>query len=256
LAPWETLTLPRAAREGSAGALAGTAFPAPEPARGAVVFLHPWLEWGQAYFHRRGRIEAVRGAGYHAVTMALPGFGASGPRRGFPDLDIQAALEALAARWPGLPLFVWGVSAGGYWAHPVLARAATTLGVRAAIFEDVSPHLIEWSRRTTPWGRPAFAFFEAAFAVSYRFLDLRRHAPFLGLPAVAYVSGGADAGVLPAETAALAGLAGGTSRVVPKAGHLAAIRSAGAEICDLALETFARGAGPRLERSRRGENPV
>ena len=194
LEPWEAVELSRAALARSRGVLAGTAYPATAPVRGAVLFLHPWIEWGQAYFHRRGRIEAVRGAGYHALTIDLPGFGASGPRRGFPDLDVGAALVSLAARWPGTPLFIWGVSAGGYWAHPVCPRRGDLTGVRAAIFEDVSPHLIEWSRRTTPWGRPAFAFFEAAFAASYRFLDLRLHAPFLGLGAVSYVSGGADPG--------------------------------------------------------------
>jgi len=239
LAPWEPVWVRRSGRAAGAGALAGTWFPAAGEARGAVLFLHPWIEWGKAYFHHRGRLEAVRAAGYHALAVDLPGFGKSGPRRGLVDLDVDDALAALAARCPGLPLFVWGVSAGGYWAHLALARSRA---VRAAMFEDVSPHLLEWSRRTMPRRRPGFAFFQLAFRRSYRYLDLRRHAPHLALGGLAYVSGSTDPGVRPADTETLARLARGELLVVPEAGHLMAIRRASEEICALALATFARGA--------------
>lgn len=233
LEPFEAVRLPRSR---GTGILSATWYPACAEARGAVLFLHPWVEWGQAYFHRRGRLEAVRAAGYHALTVDLPGFGGSGPRRGWLDLDVDDALSALAARAAGLPLFFWGVSSGGYWAHPALSRQRR---VAAAMFEDVSPHLLEWSWRSAPWGRPAYLFFRLAFREAHRFLDLRRHAPHLGIP-TAYVSGGQDRGVLPADTRRLAELASGTCMVVPDAKHLGSIRSAGASICELALATFDR----------------
>jgi pimeloyl-ACP methyl ester carboxylesterase len=202
---------------------------------GAVLFLHPWTEWGKSYFHRRGRLAAVLGAGLHALAVDLPGFGGSGARRGFLDRDVADALAFLAGRWPGLPLYVWGVSSGGYWAHPALSRAPLAA---AAVFEDVSPHLIEWSWRTAPWGRPAFLFFRHALRRSYRFLDLRAHAPHLGLQRTVYVSGADDPGVRPADTAVLAAASGGDALVVPEAGHLASIKRAEGEIVALALGAF------------------
>lgn len=234
LAPWEEGTLPRAAGPGS---LAVTRYP-PTAAdlRGVVLFLHPWVEWGQAYFHRRGRLEAVRAAGYEAVTVDLPGFGRSGPRRGFLDLDVAGAIGAVRERSAGLPVHLWGVSSGGYWAHHALARGG---GAAGAFFEDVSPHLLEWSWRVAPWGRPFYAFFRAVLPAAYRYLDARAHAPFLGVRAAAYVSGADDPGVPAADTAALARLAGGRCLVVPEAGHLAAIRRDGPAVIALALATFA-----------------
>jgi len=234
LAPFESF---RMARRNGPGDLGATWYPAGGSARGAVLFLHPWLGWGQAYFHRRGRIEAVRAAGYHALTIDLPGFGSSGPRNGFIDRDVDDALAGLREREPALPHYLWGVSSGGYWAHPALARRP---GVRAAVFEDVSPHLLEWSWLTAPWGRPAYLFFRLAFRRAYRYLDLRLHARHLGIP-TAHVSGALDRGIPAAETRRLAELSGGAALVVPEAGHLSAIRFAGSAVCELALATFERG---------------
>jgi pimeloyl-ACP methyl ester carboxylesterase len=218
---------------------------------GAILFLHPWTEWGKSYFYRRGRLAAVRAAGLHALAVDLPGSGGSGARRGFLDRDVADAIAALAQRCSGLPLHVWGISAGGYWAHPALSGAPLAT---AAVFEDVSPHLMEWSWRTAPWGRPAFLVFRHAFRRSYRFLDLRAHAPHLGLRPVAYVSGAEDRGVRPEDTATLARLAGGAALVIRGAGHLASIKRAESEIVALALEVFARAssrAASGLAASRR-----
>ncbi len=233
LQPFERVQIPRRGRPGQ---LQGTFFPAPGRPRGALLFLHPWLEFGQAYFHRRGRIEAAREAGYHALAVDLGGFGGSAPAAGFFDRDVDDALEALAARAPGLPLGVWGVSSGGYWAHPVLARRDD---VRAAMFEDVSPHLFEWSLRVTPRGAPFFRFFRAAFPASYRFLDMRRHAPFMRVRRAAYVSGALDHGVRPDDTRALARLARADVLVVDDAAHLGAIKREPRRVIALALATFA-----------------
>ncbi len=222
-------------RSTGGGTLAATWYAASGAARGAVLLAHPWVRSGEAYFHRRGRIDALQAAGYHALTFDLGGVGASGPAAGaFYDLDLEAALAALAARSRGLPLHFWGVSCGGYWGHPLLSRVA----VAGAMFEDVSPHLIEWSSRMAPWGLPCYLFFRHGLRVAYRFMDLRRHAPHLRVRAAAYASGERDHGVLPAETAELTRLAGASYRLVPGAGHLESIKLAGEEVIALALETF------------------
>lgn len=227
LSPWEHLTVPR---PGGQGVLGATWYAALGRERGAVLLLPPWLEWGRAYFHRRGRIEALRAAGYHALALDLP-------RRGeaFFDRDLEAGLEELRRRVPDLPLHIWGVSSGGYWMHPVLARTDQVTG---AFFEDVSPHLIEWSCHMAPWGLPAYLFFQHALRSSYRFLDMRRHATVLRTKAVAYVGGGRDRGVRPVDTRTLAERAGGHCHIVENAGHLGAIKLANREVLDLALETF------------------
>lgn len=237
LAPFEELSVHRTAGPGS---LVATWYPTRgTEARGAVLLLHPWSAWGQAYFHRHGRIEGLRAAGYHALTVDLPGFGGSGRPRGFYDRDVEDAVAFLRRRAAGLPVHLWGVSSGGYWAHPFLARAE---GVGGAMFEDVSPHLLEWSSRMAPWGRPFYRFFRLALPDAYRFLDARHHAAALAVGAVAYVSGERDPGIRPEDTEELAGRAGAPCWIMPRAGHLGAIKTAGDEVIEIALATFERGA--------------
>jgi pimeloyl-ACP methyl ester carboxylesterase len=242
LAPFEHVTVPR-----GQGQLSATLFPAAGEARGTVLLLHPWLSWGQTYFHRHGRIEALRSAGYHALTLDLGGFGSSRPSAEFLDRDVEAGLWFLRERFEDLPLHLWGVSAGGYWAHSVLARTRLVFG---AMFEDVSPHLLEWSWRTAPLGRPFYLFYRQILRSAYRFLDARSHAHAMCVKAVAYVSGEKDRGVRPEDTRALAEAAGGPCRIVPGAGHLGAIKLAQEEIIELALDTFRKAEedlGARLE---------
>lgn len=234
LAPFESLTVPRSHGQGT---LSATWYPAEGRPRGAVLLIHPWVVWGKAYFNLRGRIQALRGAGYHALTFDFGGFGASGPRRVLFDRDVEAGLDFLRQRAGGLPLHVWGVSSGGYWAHPVLSRTRTVSG---AFFEDVSPHLFEWSWRMAPWGRPGYLLYRALLAPAHRFLDMRRHAASMSLGAVTYVSGDLDPGVRPQDTVALAEMAGGRSHIVAGAEHLGAIKIAGDEVIALALDTFQR----------------
>lgn len=238
LVPFESVAVERTA---GSGVLTGTWYPAAGETRGAVLLLHPWLPWGKSYFYRRGRIQALRAAGYACLALDFPGFGGSGPRAGFLDRDVEAGLDFLRRRAGGLPLHVWGVSSGGYWAHLVLSR---TDGVAGAMFEDVSSHLIEWSWRRIPAKRPGYLFFRTFFRDAYRYLDLRRHAPALRLGAVAYAGGEKDPGVYPGETRELARLAGGKSLIVPGADHLAAIKIANQEVIELALETFRKAELP------------
>ena len=238
--PFERFDIPRAGRRGS---LAATWYPVDQSqvkVRGAVLLAHPWLEWGQAYFHRRGRIEALRAAGYHVLTFDLSGFGASAPPEGLWDRDLEDALEALRARADGLPIGFWGVSSGGYWGHVLMSRRAPFC---AAVFEDVSPHLIEWSWRQAPAGRPFYLIFRALMRRANAYLDLRRHAGSLGTRAVAYIGGTDDPGIPAADHRRLALLAGAELLLVPGAGHLAAIRLANEEVLALALATLEKGHG-------------
>jgi pimeloyl-ACP methyl ester carboxylesterase len=242
LRPWEAASI---ARDG-AGPLSGTWYPAAAGSeRGAVLLLHPWVEWGKSYFHRRGRIQALRAAGYHALAVDLGGFG--GARRlGYLDRDVEAALAFLRGRAGALPIYIWGVSAGGYWSHFVLSRQT---GIAGAMFEDVSPHLIEWSWRMAPWGRPAFLFYRHVLRAPYRFLDIRLHARAMSLAAVSYVSGARDRGVRPEDTQALAAAAGGRALIVAGADHLGSIKVANEEVIALALDTFDRAEGDSSQRS-------
>lgn len=236
LAPFEELLV---SSDRGAGSLSATWFPANRTARGAVLLLHPWLVWGRSYFHRRGRIQALREAGYHTLMIDFPGFGDSTAPTGLYDRYVESALELLARRAAGLDLFVWGVSSGGYWAHPALSRTSRVAG---AMFEDVSPHLLEWSWRTAPLGRPCYLFFEKAIPATYSYLDARRHADAFDLGAVTYVSGARDAGVLPEETRELAERAGGSYRIFEEADHLGSIKVAKEMVIRTALQTFERAA--------------
>lgn len=252
LAPFERFAIPRSGGPEGSASLAATWYPAEGRARGAVLLAHPWMEWGQSYFHRRGRIEALRQAGYHALTFDLGGFGGSGPAVDLWDLDVAAALAALRERAEGLPLHLWGVSSGGYWSLTLLSRPEGA-GVSGALFEDVSPHLIEWSAHTAPWGLPFYAFFRAFLRRAYHFLDLRRHAPFLQVQAVAFVGGELDRGIPATDTRELARLAGAECLIVPGAGHLGAIKRETEAVIELALQTFRRAEREvELERSTGG----
>ncbi len=251
LAPFERFEIPRRGRPGT---LAATWYPAAESSlRGAVLLIHPWFEWGQAYFHRRGRIEALRAAGYGVLTFDLGGFGGSAPPAGLWDRDVEDALAALAARAPGLPLHLWGVSSGGYWSHMALARGTA---VRGALFEDVSPHLIEWSGNTNRLLRPCNPLFRSLLPRAHAYLDLRRHAPFLQVDAVAYAGGDCDRGIPAADTRRLAELAGAELRLVPGAGHLAAIKEDQEGIVSLGLRTFARAESQSTRLGNHGGLPL
>ncbi len=219
--------------------LAATWYPV-ERARGVVVLLPPWTSWGQTYFLRRGRIQALHEAGYHALTLEMPGRGASDKGWGFSDRELETALLDVKSRFEQLPLFVWGVSAGGYWAHPVLTRQSW---IRAAFFEDVAPHLFEWIWRTSPLGRPFFLVLRLLFPRIYRFLDLRRHAPHLRGRPVTYVWGAEDRGIPAKSAKELAVSAGAEHLVVPGAGHLGSIKLATLEVVAAALATFEQAAG-------------
>lgn len=222
--------------------LAGTFFPAGPDARGAVLLAHPWIQWGRAYFFRQGRLEALHDTGYHCLVFDFGGLGESGPASPtFPDRDVEAALAALRRRVGDLPLYLWGVSAGGCWSHALLSRSDA---VEGALFEDVSIHLLEWSKRKQPRGWPFYLVLQHLFPDAYRFLDQRRHAPALRPGSIAYVGGERDGAVLAEETRDLAERAGARCLIVERAGHLGSIRADYEGVVAMALETFRKARGP------------
>lgn len=233
LGPFETVRIPRCQGEGF---LDATWFPAEGEAKGAVLLVPPWHVWGQSFFFRRGRLQALRNAGYHALTINLGGFGDSGPKTDdFYQNDLEDALAEIKVRAPGLPLHLWGVSAGGYWSHMLLSRRDEFSG---AVFEDVPSHLILWSKRTAPKGLPFYWFFQYGLRGTYRFMDLKHHAAKLKVRRVSYIGGEADPGALAQETRELARQAEAECLIIPGAGHLAAMRHAADEVVSLALKTF------------------
>jgi len=250
LAPFEKIVVERP----HGGPLSAVWFPAPSAARGAVLLLHPWQPGGKSYFYRRGRIPALRAAGYHALALDFSGFGGSGARYGFLDRDVLAGLAALRRLAGGLPLHVWGVSFGGYWAHMALSATDEVAG---AMFEDVAVHLTDWGWRMIPALRPGYLLFRHLIVRGYRFLDVRRHAAALRVAAAAYVSGERDPNVLPEETRELARRAGARWLVVPGADHLASIQIAHAKVIALALDTFRRAEEARsaVQNAARGGTP-
>ncbi|MDA8017049.1 MAG: alpha/beta hydrolase [Thermoanaerobaculia bacterium] len=249
LAPFEPIEVPRS---DDPGALRGWFFranglPGYDEPRGAVLLCHPWLPFGQAYFFRRGRIPALRQAGYHVMTFDLGGFGpeehlASAPW-GYYDRDVDDALAELARRVDGLPIHLWGVSAGGYWSHLALSRRAEP--IHGAFFEHVTDHMIEWSKRMAPAGLPCYLFYQHVLRPAYRYLDLNRHAAHLQARAVAYVGGDLDRGAPVEALHRMARLAQAARLVVGDADHLDAIRRQGRQVIDLALQTFRKAEGVR-----------
>lgn len=234
-APFEHLEVPRSH---GPGILSATLYRAPEPAAGAVLLLHPWHGRGRTWFHRHGRIPALRQAGLHALTLDLPGFGLSGPAIGHFDRDVEDGLVHLQTLFPHLPLHLWGVSYGGVWSHMALSRGVRVTG---AVFEDVSPHLLEWSWRVAPLGRPFYLFFRTVFRDAYRFFDGRLHAPHLQVERAVYISGSKDRGVRPADTKTLAERAGATYRIIDGADHLKAMKVDREGVLDGVLGTFGVG---------------
>jgi len=233
LRPFDRFLAPR--RDG--GMLDATWFPA-EDARGAVLLAPPWLEWGQAYFHRRGRIEALRAERYHVLTFDLAGFGRSTLARRFRDIDVEEALDVMAARAGGLPQHLWGVSSGGYWAHPVLALRD---GVTSAVFEDVSPHLIEYGAHRA---HLPLSWLGRVFPRAYAFEDLRQQAPHLRVERCLYVGGARDAAIRARDFVELARLAPrGELLLVPGAAHLGAIKASPGKVIGAALRTFGWAKG-------------
>lgn len=218
------------------GTMAGSLFSGPAEGRGLVVFLPPWVPQGAAWFYRHGRVEAVRAAGWDALVADLAGLGAGRSGPGFFDREIEVLLHDARRLVGSRPLVVWGISSGGYWAHPAIARGAP---VDAAVFEDVAAHLLLWAHREAPRLAHFYRVYERLLRQAWAFLDIKRHAPWVAPGRGLWISGDLDRGVLPEETRELARLSGGRALIVPHARHLGAMRVAPELVVREALATFA-----------------
>ncbi len=230
------------ARRRGCGTIEGDLFRRPGGGRGLVVFLPPWVPQGGSWFFRHGRVEAVLDAGYDALVVDLPGLrrGRRGP--GFFDREISALIADAAELVGDAPLFLWGVSSGGYWAHFALSSGARVEGV---VFEDVAAHLLTWAHREAPQWAHFYRVFERFLTRAWPFLGIAAHAPFLGVERGLWISGELDRGVLPDETRLVAHEAGGRSMIVEAAGHLGAMRVAPARVLDAALGVFEAAVAER-----------
>jgi alpha-beta hydrolase superfamily lysophospholipase len=132
--------------------------PADGPPRAALVALHGLNDYSHA-FAIPGRVWAARGIAVYAYDQR--GFGANPEAGRWPGTaamiaDARAALAAVRARHPEVPLFLLGESMGG-----AIAMAALTAPTPAAAPEPpavdglilVAP--AAWARETMPWPQRA-----------------------------------------------------------------------------------------------------
>ena len=215
-APAEWRAHPFGIVRASGGMLAALHFPVAKP-RGVVVFGHPGIAPGKGYFHRSDRIPFVRELGFAAMSFDHGGFGESDDPTGLFHREWADVLRWARRRHPGLPIHVWGVSLGGYFAHHALAEDEH--GVASAIFEEVSPDLLSYPDSGLALGR---AFASALMPSARRWTAAETHAPHMAVEHVLYVHGDADRGVPPAHAERLVHAAGPFARhhVVKGAAHL------------------------------------
>ena len=209
------------------GVLAALHFPHPDPI-GVVVFGHPGIAAAKGYFHRNDRVPFVRALGFAAATFDHGGFGESDDSAGLFDREWTDMLAWARRRYPGLPVHVWGVSMGGYFAHHALAHDED--GIASAVFEQVTPDLLRYGESARLM--PANALTTLLIPTARRWVAAHEQAPRLAVERALYVSGDADTGVPPAHADRLAAAAGPFAQhhVVAGAGHLEAWKLGGADL--------------------------
>lgn len=118
-------------------------------AKGAVLMSHPMGAVAKGFWLKYGHAEMLRHAGYHVMLFDLNGFGEStSTTMDFP-LDVLAAGQILQARYPDLPVAVFGSSMGA--AMSVCAMAQPGHPFKAAVLESAFPTLLHfWSRYPIP----------------------------------------------------------------------------------------------------------
>lgn len=230
---------PFAIRRASGGILAALLFPHERP-RGVVLFGHPGIPPAKGYFHRGDRIPFVRGLGLAAVTFDHGGFGESDPSERLHHAEWEDVLAWARRRFPGLPLHVWGVSLGGYFAHHALA-APEEKGVASAIFEQVAPDLLTYRG---PWWKPwraADAAVRALAPGARAWMPAEAHALHVKADDILYLNGERDEGVPPEDARRIVRAAPPVARhhVVPDAAHLEAWKKGGDEARRAVRETLA-----------------
>jgi alpha-beta hydrolase superfamily lysophospholipase len=121
----------------------------PAPERAVLVALHGMNDYSN-FFDSQGRYLAWRGIACYAYDQR--GFG-QGPHPGewssteAMAADAAATVELVAARHPGVPLFVLGESMGGAVLMAMEARGLTPKAVRGLILS--APAV--WGRDAMPW---------------------------------------------------------------------------------------------------------
>lgn len=218
------------------GMLAALHFPRPSP-RGLVLFGHPGIPPAKGYFHRNDRIPFVRELGFAAVTFDHGGFGESDAPTGLLHREWADVLAWARRRFPGLPLHVWGVSIGGYFAHHALARDE---GVASAIFEQVTPNLLRYASDGRM--RAAELLGRALAPSAVRWFAAESHAPHVRADHLLYISGTRDHGITNGEAERLSRAAGpfALHRAVEGARHLEAWKQGDARLREAVAATLGR----------------
>lgn len=219
------------------GMLAALLFPAPH-ARGVVLLAHPSVAAGKGYFHRNDRVPFLRELGFHVVTFDHGGFGESDAPAGLHHREWAALLAWARRRFPDLPVHVWGVSLGGYFAHHALA--ADEPGVASAVFEQVAPNLFAYRFEGAPLTRAGHALARTLAPGGARWFGADAHALHVKADRVLYVSGARDRGVPLADATRLVHAASPLARhhVVEGAAHLEAWKLGGAAVREAVRATL------------------
>lgn len=216
------------------GLLAGLMFPHEAP-RGVVLLGHPGIPPGKGYFHRNERIPFARSLGLTVATFDHGGFGESDGPTGLYHNEWEDVLGWARRRFPDMPLHVWGVSLGGYFAHHALARDP---GVAGAVFEEVTPDLTRYGNYVS--GRLGRVAARVVMPTFLQWFPATAHAPFLHAERVLYVHGGKDHGISRADADALVKAAGPLAQrvLVPDAGHLESWKTGGDTVRDAVRKTL------------------
>ena len=177
----------------SGGLLAGLLFPVDAP-RGIVLLGHPGIPPGKGYFHRSDRIPFLRERGFAVATFDHGGFGESDDPTRLYHEEWADVLAWARRRFPDLPVHVWGVSIGGYFAHHALA-AADEPGVASAIFDQVAPDLLHYKGEGVGSRRIAGLVGAVAAPSALKWFPAEAHALHVKADRVLYVTGAKDAGI-------------------------------------------------------------
>lgn len=189
-----------------------------ETPKGIVLLCHPFSKYGMSYFLRKKYHEHFISAGYHVVAFNFKGFGAS-TLKGISFADDVACVAAWArARFPNLPLHLFGASFGAY--HGIHCIAKHRAQFVSAVFDSVPTRIT--------------AFFNRGFSGALlRWISTSRwarvtgtHSIFESLPLVGslpclFLYGRADPLISPSEiTRVSVACKNATIRVYENCGHL------------------------------------
>jgi uncharacterized protein len=120
------------------------------PAKATVVVPHPMTADAKAFALKSGHADFLRDAGYDVFVFDFNGFGESVSGKFEFPRDIVAAGHAAAARTPGQPVVLFGISMGA--GYGVCALDVAGHPFRAAVLESAFSTLEEfWKRYRFPY---------------------------------------------------------------------------------------------------------